>query len=61
MVPFNFNQVEDLANPHISQLTYNATSKKYTFWASFFIPSEGVKPNTGASAGEFTAILNLQL
>lgn len=50
-IPFSFNKVVDLANPHISQFSYNAVAKQYIFWISFFIPSEGVTPGTGAEAG----------
>ncbi len=54
-IPFVFDQVVDLANPHISMMSYDGGSS-YIFWVSFFIPSEGVKPGSGASAGEFTAL-----
>jgi hypothetical protein len=60
-IPFEFNQVVDLANPHISLLSRNATTNEYQFRVSFFIPSEGVKPGTGAKAGEFTAQVTLKL
>lgn len=59
VIPFNFNKVIDLANPHISQFGYDATKGQYNFWVSFFIPGEGVTPGTGAEAGEFTAMATI--
>lgn len=50
-IPFQFNKVVDLANPHISQFDYDLTTKRYTFWLSFFLPSEGITPGSGAEAG----------
>jgi hypothetical protein len=56
VIPFSFNKVVDLANPHISLFEFNPTTNGYTFWISFFIPGEGITPGTGAEGGEFTAL-----
>lgn len=56
LIPFNFSKVVDIANPHISQFSYNPSTNKYTFWVSFFLPGEGITPGTGAEGGEMTAI-----
>jgi hypothetical protein len=59
VIPFTFNKVVDLANPHISQFGYDEVTKQYTFWISFFIPGEGITPGTGAEGGEFIAFATI--
>ena len=50
-VPFSFGGDVDVANPHISLVNYNHSKNEYTFFLSFFLPSEGVPHGTQVKAG----------
>ena len=50
-IPFSFRGDIDLANPHISLLSFDSDKNAYSFWLTFFLPSEGVKPGTEIKAG----------
>jgi hypothetical protein len=50
-IPFEFDKVIDIANPHISLRKYESETNKYTFWVSFFLPSEGMQPQSTVTPG----------
>lgn len=58
-INFSFAGDEDVANPHINLLAYDAEKKVYSFFLSFFLPSEGVRPGTEVKPGEMTAFASI--
>lgn len=58
-IPFSFGGDEDLANPHISLMSHDASKNAYNFLVTFFLPSEGVTPGSQVRAGEMTALVTI--
>lgn len=59
-IPFSLGGDEDLANPHISLMSYDASNNAYNFLLTFFLPSEGVTPGSEIRAGEMTAFVTIR-